>query len=148
MVAVTYRIWCRSCLQLKKKEKHINYFWKKNKVEQFFVGIRVFPEKENNCTSRTANVLRKFRLDVRNVLKVSTHLIYLSSDQNLKFLIDRHHMLLLVAVWLLLPLYYLFICLFYTFVLASSSLGLVRLVVKYSFYNIVEVNLLETVLGE
>lgn len=101
-------------------------------------------------------MFKKFRLDVRNVLKVSTqsyvlsqkHLIYLSSDQNLKFLIDRRHVLLLLAVWLLLTLYSLFICLFYTFVLANSSLGLVRLVVKYSFYNIVEVNQLETVLGE
>lgn len=120
------------------------------------MGIRVFPEKENNFTSRTANVFKKFRLDVRNVLKVSTqsyvpsqkHLLYLSSDQNLKFLVDRRHVLLLLAVWLLLTLYSLFICLFYTFVLASSSLGLVRLVVKYSFYNIVEVNQLETELAE
>lgn len=103
-------------------------------------------------------MFKKFRLDVRNVLKVSTqsyvpsqkHLIYLSSDQNLKFLIDRRHVLLLLAVWLCKKpnLYSLFICLFYTFVLASSSLGLVRLVVKYSFYNIVEVNQLETELAE
>lgn len=46
------------------------------------MGIRVFPEKENNFTSRTANVFKKFRLDVRNVLK-TLHPVILSKSETL-----------------------------------------------------------------